>query len=648
MAKLFGTYAVLGMVPVLVLGVVLAASYRTEARRRGLAEGRTMATLFADTAIQPQLEGHPLADGLRLAEQIGVQRVVDRAIASGEVLRLRLRDQDGRVVYSHDGSGLTDKPDDESLDAAKGVVVAHLTHTNADANDTGPRGVAAVEVYLPMRDTGGRGQVGVLEMYLPYAPINRDITTGLHSLYRNLALGLAGIYVALFGLTLSVSRGLRRQVKLNAFLAEHHQLTTLPNRALFHRRAAAAVESAAAGQRPIAVAIVDLDRFKDVNDTLGHHNGDYLLTELANRLAEATRADDTVARLGGDEFGLLLRDVSDAEDVLWRLRDLIDREVEVNGLPLSVEASIGFVVAPEDGTDVDELLQRADVAMYVAKAQHAGVVRYDEAFDHYDAANLGLVGELRHAIEAGQLILEYLPMANVDGGEVERMEALVRWEHPVHGRLYPDRFLPLAEQTDVIHRLTEWVLETALTETRDMRSIGTDLTVAVNVSARNLTRPDFSARVADALSRVGVAPARLVIEITETALLTDPEGAAAVLRELRDLGVEVSLDDFGQGQTSLRYLSTLPLNELKIDRGFVSDMKTNPAHAAIVRSIVELGHNLAFRVVAEGVESQEILRALAATGCDVAQGFVLTRPLPADQLNRWLVAQRRAKALVRT
>ena len=256
--------------------------------------------------------------------------------------------------------------------------------------------------------------------------------------------------------------------------------------------------------------------------------------------------------------------------VLWLVRRVIAHEVSIGGLPLSVDASIGYVVAPEHGTDVDELLRLADVAMYVAKAQHAGVVRYDRAQNHYDPAKLTLMGELRQGIEADQLVLHYQPKVRVDDGRIDSVEALVRWQHPAHGLLAPDHFVPLAEQTDLIERLTGWVLTTAL---RDLVALGpaaAGLTMAVNVSARNLGRAGFADRVAQTLARAGAPADRLVIEMTETALLTDPAGAAAVLREVSALGVKVSIDDFGSGQTSLGYLSTLPIDELKIDRSPVS------------------------------------------------------------------------------
>jgi predicted signal transduction protein with EAL and GGDEF domain len=345
---------------------------------------------------------------------------------------------------------------------------------------------------------------------------------------------------------------------------------------------------------------------------------------------------DTVARLGGDEFGIILRDVTDPAEVLWRIRAVIEDEVSVGGLPLSVDSSIGFVVAPADGTDLDQLLQGADVAMYVAKEQHSGVVRYRPDQNHYDAANLALIGELRHAIEIDQLVLHYQPKANLATGEVDSMEALVRWRHPTLGLLYPDRFVPLVEQTDLIDKLTEWVLRKALSDLRRLGPSALHVTVAVNVSARNLGRPGFAELVTRSLGEAGVSPHRLVIEITETALLTDPAGAIVVLTKLDALGVRVSIDDFGCGQTSLGYLATLPIHELKIDRCFVGDMLVNPAHAAIVRSIIELGHNLHLHVVGEGVESMETWEALRASGCDAAQGYLLARPMPVEHLREWL------------
>ena len=311
-------------------------------------------------------------------------------------------------------------------------------------------------------------------------------------------------------------------------------------------------------------------------------------------------------------------------------------QVELRGLPIAVEASIGYAVAPDDGTDVGDLLQRADVAMYVAKARHAGVVRYDVADDDYRAENLELIADFRRGVDAGELVLHYQPKANLADGRIVAVEALVRWNHPTRGLLYPDAFVPLVEPTQLVERLTEAVLDAALD---DVQTLPEGIDVAVNVSARNLADTRFAERVLERLRQRGVEPERLIVEITETALLDDPAGAAEVLAQLHASGVRVSIDDFGQGNTSLAYLATLPVDELKIDRSFVADMLTNDAHSAIVRSIIELAHNLFVRVVAEGVETAEVLDSLREMRCDIAQGYVLARPLPLDVLCAWLAAK---------
>lgn len=636
MIRLFMIYAAISLAPVLMLGAVLAASYRSDARDRGLAQGRSEAALVAQTAVEPLLAGQPLSEGLTSIEMSGLERL--SAVSDQSMVRLRLRDLQGRVVYSDDGSGMAGGPDDEALEAASGNAITILTHLNGDSNDTGASGVAVVEIYRALMAGTPPRAVGVLELYLPYSPIEHDVTAGLSHLYRNLVIGLTLLWLVLFAVCFSVTRGLRRQVALTTFLSEHDNLTGLPNRRLFHRQAEAALAEAAHNDAPVAIAIIDLNRFKEINDTLGHHSGDRVLVELARRLKCSVSVRDTVARLGGDEFGLILHGVADAAALSSRLKGVIDHDVDVDGLRLSIEASVGFVVAPDDGSDVQELLQRADVAMYVAKVRQIGVLRYDPHDDHYDADNLGLIADLRRGIDAGELVLHYQPKTRVIDGNVEAVEALVRWRHPVHGMLPPDRFIPLAEKTDLMDKLTMWVLTAALKEIRDLGPLGARLSVAVNVSARDLSHPYFAEHVIETLDRLGVPAQRLVVELTETALLTDPIRAAGVLAALAAAGVKISLDDFGSGQTSLGYLSTLPVHELKIDQSFVGDMTKDKSHDAIVRSLIDLGHNLGLRVVAEGVDTSGVLLRLRAAGCDIAQGFLLARPMPIDQLNAWLAA----------
>ena len=626
-------YAVVTLIPVLVLGVVLALSARAEARSRGLDRGRDDAVLIAQTAVAPLLDSRPLAGTVPPAEHDRLQRVVSQAVNKGEILRLRLRNLSGQVVYSDDGSGFSSKPEDEAVDAARGEVVAQLTRLNKDANDTGAAGVPAVEVYQPLMTGQPAHRVGVLELYLPYAPIDRDIAGALRVTYLDLAVGLVALYLVLLAISASVTRGLRREAATNAFLAGHDPLTGLPNRMLFHERGRHALARRGRRREPVAVAIVDLDRFKAVNDSLGHHNGDVLIRQVASRLAGTVREGDTVARLGGDEFGLILVNPQDAADALFRIRSVIEEELEIQGLPLSVEASVGYAVSPPDSRDFDEMLQLADVALYHAKEHHLGVARYEASQNAYDATSLALVAELRRAIEDDQLVLHYQPKNHLPNGRIEAVEALVRWQHRVHGLLYPDRFLPLVEQTGLIDDLTRWVIDRALA---DLKLLPEGLAVSVNVSARNLVRPEFASSVCAAVSRAGVDPARLIVELTETALLVDPARAAEALTSLAGVGIRASIDDFGRGHTSLGYLSELPLAEIKIDRSFVSDMLTNPAHAAIVRSVVDLGHNLGLAVVGEGVETEEVRRQLTQVGCDIAQGYLFARPMPLTELRAWL------------
>jgi diguanylate cyclase len=638
LTRLLVAYASVALVAVCALGAVLAITYRNGANRRGLAEGRSEAALLAQTAVEPQLGGRPLSEKLSPRELAELTRLSHRAVDARHILRLRIRDLAGNVVFSGDGSGFGDRPEDEALKAARGAVVARLTHLNADDRE-GPLGVAAVEVYLPLTVGAQDRRVGVLEVYLPYAPIVRDVDSDLDVLYRDLGIGLAGLYLLLLAVGLSVTRGLRREAAVNSFQAHHDALTGLPNRTLFLQRAQQASDQARAEGRPATIAIVDLDRFKDINDTLGHASGDQLLQELAHRLEANLPATATVARLGGDEFGLILRDAPTPEAELWRLRSVICSDVEIRGLSLSVEPSIGFAVLLGEEPGVDIQLQHADVAMYAAKAKHAGVLKYAPELDHYDPENLALIAELRTAIRAGELVLHYQPKTTLATGEANSVEALVRWQHPKHGLLAPGRFLPLAEQTDLIDELTTWVLGRALDEVAQLEQRDVLLSVAVNISARSITGVDFAERVVSALRERGLPPDRLLLEVTETALLVDPNKAADVLNTLTAAGIQISLDDFGRGQTSLSYLSALPIRELKIDRSFVTDMDEHSAHAAIVRSVIDLGHNLSMRVVAEGIETQAVLDRLRSIGCDQAQGYLLARPMPVDRLHEWLLTR---------
>jgi diguanylate cyclase len=447
-------------------------------------------------------------------------------------------------------------------------------------------------------------------------------------------LALAGFLL----LTLGYQRQLIRQAAASHHQALHDPLTGLPNRELFGDRVEQAIRASDRGLQPASLLLLDLDRFKDVNDTLGHHHGDLLLREVASRLTGTLRAVDTVARLGGDEFAVLLPDATadGAAAVAQKVRAALHQPLTLDGLGLDLDASIGIAVYPDHGGDAAELLQHADVAMYAAKQTHAGFVVYDPAVDQHSPRRLALLGGLRRALERDELVLHYQPKADLHTGQVLGAEALVRWQHPAHGLLGPGEFVPLAERTGLIHPLTRWVLDAALRQAAEWRQAGHDLSMSVNVSTRSLLDREFPDQVADRLTAWQVPATSLVLEVTESAVMADPALALEILGRLHALGVGLALDDFGTGYSSMAYLKALPVDELKVDRSFVGQMATSNSDAVIVRSTIDLGHNLGLHVVAEGVENQATWEELAALGCDTAQGYHLGRPMPADELEQWL------------
>jgi diguanylate cyclase (GGDEF)-like protein/PAS domain S-box-containing protein len=435
---------------------------------------------------------------------------------------------------------------------------------------------------------------------------------------------------------------LKRQAELNRHQALHDSLTGLPNRVLFRERIEQALKRAERDGDQVAVLLMDLDRFKEVNDALGHHAGDALLVEVGRRLPAVLRGSDTVARLGGDEFGMLLIAPGGAERVVplvERIHRALQEPVVVSDLPLEIEASVGVSVYPADGLDSETLLRRADVAMYSAKESNLPYAFFDEASHHQDPTRLTLVAELRRALEERELVLHYQPKAILDGAAITSVEALVRWEHPERGLLAPDEFIGLAERTGLIRPLTLYVIDEALRQCRAWQAEGLELSVAVNLSARNLLDFEFPARVEELLERWQVERGRLELEITESTMLADPARTKLILDRLSGMGVRLSIDDFGTGYSSLAYLKRLPVDEIKIDRSFVMNMAHDEDDAVIVRSTIDLGRNLGLEVVAEGVETVEAWERLKALGCTIAQGYYLSPPVAAEHLSEWLRAK---------
>src|SRR5215218_1843817 len=426
----------------------------------------------------------------------------------------------------------------------------------------------------------------------------------------------------------------------------HDALTGLPNRTLFRDRIEQAITSGRRADVASAVMLIDLDHFKEINDTLGHHAGDRLLEEVAHRLERSLGERDTVARLGGDEFGVLLpalRRPGDANVVARQLLAGLREPFSIDGLTLEVDASIGMACHPAHGTGVETLIQRADIAMYSAKEGGGGHAMFEARLDRFSPRRLSLAGGLRQAIQNGEITLFFQPKAELDTGTVIGVEALARWEHPRLGLVGPTEFVPIAEQTGLIAPLTSYVLDAALHQVREWMDEGRELSVAVNLSARSFLDAQLAIEIPRLLEKYGVNARLLELEITESMLMLDPGRAQAVLERLSRIGLTLSVDDFGTGYSSLANLKRLPVDVIKIDKSFVMDMAIDASDAAIVRSTIDLAHNLGLRVVAEGVESHQSWTRLTELGCDLAQGFYVSRPLPAPDLAK-LLYERRADA----
>ncbi len=458
-------------------------------------------------------------------------------------------------------------------------------------------------------------------------------------------IGALGAFVLAIVIRMAGATGEKKE-RAEAQLAHqalHDMLTGLPNRGMFYERTEDVLDRAKADGSSTAVMLFDLDRFKEINDTMGHNYGDRVLTEVGPRVTSVLRDGDTLARLGGDEFCVLLPRVhgeSDAVQVANRIIAVLEFPFEVEGTILGIEASCGISLAPADGHSADLLLQRADVAMYVAKESQARVVVYRNELDVNTPDRLALLGDLRAAVARGEFVLHYQPKASLRTGQVEGAEALVRWKHPTLGLLYPDSFIPEAERTGLIEPITHWVLDEALHQWRRWmdgtdRSDSAELSVAVNLSTRSLLDASLPEVVQAAVDRWRVPAHLLDLEITETIIMTDPARARRVLTELAQMGVTLSIDDFGTGYSSLAYLRDLPVHQLKIDRTFVQDMGGDSDDEVIVRAVVDLARNLGLRTIAEGVEDRETWEHLSRLGCDSAQGFFLARPMPAGEFRAW-------------
>jgi diguanylate cyclase (GGDEF)-like protein len=629
-----GRFVVLSGVLVVAIGAVLAVVMHGRIQHRALRDAERTVAAVARVGVYPQLRPGDLDGPMSGARRRELDVVLGEATRQDAgLVHARLYTGDGTAVWSDDREvALNRAPEHDAglLRALGGTTDSKVEHGSTDVG----QGAKLLEVYVPLRRRPDAPVEGAFEAYLPYAPVADAIKSDTTLVVAALGLGLALLCASLLRIVALASRRLRRQ-------ALHDALTGLPNRTQLGRQGTRSLALARKQGRRAALLLIDLDRFKEVNDTLGHDHGDQLLIDVAARLRSALRGEDVLARLGGDEFAILLPDVPHrgaVAEVATRLHRALEEPFALRGVAVSLEASVGVAVCPDDGHDITTLLRRADVAMYEAKESGAAIESYAAERDPYSPGRLALLSELRTAIDTDELVLHYQPKVSLAQDRVIGVEALVRWEHPTRGLLGPGEFLPLAERTGLVADLTRWVLRTAIAQCAAWARDGVDLPVAVNLAAANIVDATLPEVVAGLLTEYGLHGDRLECEISEHTVMTDPRRASEVLAALRSLGVRLSLDDFGTGQSSLSYLKRLPLDEVKIDRSFVLGMDRDEGDAAIVRSTIDLARHLGLEVVAEGVETVEVYRDLAELHCDVAQGFFLSRPLPVAEVPGWVAA----------
>ena len=561
--------------------------------------------------------------------------VADAYILVGDTVALELYSRDGRVTYATDRSLVGKRPTDAPNARAT------LGHGNVGKTVEVVNSRKILKVFVPVPFVGSDEPAGVLALSQDYQPIVQAGRKGLLPVVGVLQLVLLTLYLSLFPLLRRVTARLRGQVEQIEKLALYDALTGLANRRLFHDRVEQAFLAARRSGEGFSLMLLDLDRFKEINDTLGHQTGDAVLEHFATRLKEVARASDTVARLGGDEFALVLNGAHDGASALFvaeRIRRALEDPFVIDELSLQLETSIGIAVFPQHGDDAEQLLKHADVALYASKDAHAPIV-YAAEHDQHPADSLELVAQVRRAIEDEQLVVHFQPEVDLATGETRRLEALVRWDHPERGLLLPEAFIPLARQSALVRPITRHVLDVALRQCRAWHDAGIEVGVAVNLAGRDLQDSRLEEEVSDALRRWKLAPELLELEIPESAVISERERMHKMLSRLNERGVRIAVDDFGSGYASLSHLRQLPVDVLKIDKSFVRNVASDGEDQAIVRSTIELAHSLGITVVAEGVESEDVLQQLRALGCDLAQGFCLAHPAAAGEITDWLVGR---------
>lgn len=598
---------------------------------RAADDGRESAEVIAASLVQPHLHAADVLAGQLTADDIGeMQAAVGVLRRNGRLV--------GLGVWRHDGSPLF-------LDDAVTAGRLRLSHSDLERAASGEpwtvhradsdgEGHLEVIVPLPSERASNTAVASVVKVVLPRAELT---AAAAERLTRQQIWTTLILLSPVLGLVLLQWRLRRRQEE-----RRRDPLTGLLNRRALVEDCPRLLAKAT-HQRPLALLVIDLSEFKTINSTLGHPAGNTLLQQVAAALKAAVRPGDLVFRLGGDEFAVLLRDLRDASGAQKRaeslLRHLREASFRVDDVDLVVDAGVGVALAPEHGTTVADLLQRADVAMYQAKRAESGTMLYDASTDEHDVGELSMGTELRRALENEEFVLHYQPKISLADHRVTSVEALVRWQHPTRGLLPPGVFLPALERSGLMRPLTRWVLREAIHQAGSWRRAGMPLAVAVNISPRSLLEDDLPARVLAKLLAADLPACFLELEITETAVMTDPKKAAMVLAQLNARGIKVSIDDFGAGYTSLAHLRTLPIAALKIDRSLISHMLERDEDHAVTEALINLAHRLGLTVIAEGIETDAVLDRLTRLGCDEAQGYLISKPVAPDALEGWMAAR---------
>jgi len=644
-------FAFVSILAMAALGCALVWVTSTVMRQQAVDDGIASAESVLTYAVRP-LPLSAFTNGqLTTDERLSVDHAVD---GFGDRLTdLRLWSPVGTLMYSKSGatSGFPDTArNKQALDGSPNAEVIVDVRRSSEAEKPGAQ-KQVLDVYLPVRasDTSTGADeaanvsastvVGTAEVMLDHTASTETLQAAVARVALVVAGGLVALWVLLFRTVWSTSKRLQSTALENARLALLDSLTGLPNRRLLAERMQHTVAEAQSTGGRLGMVLLDIDRFKDINDSLGHDHGDELLEQVATRLRQALRDEDIVARLGGDEFAILLTDVrsvEDAERLARRVRDLFVPPFQLGEMSLHVETSVGVACLPDHASDASSLMRTADVAMYTAKHHRTGVATYSPDEDHSSPARLVLLGDLHRALdpaddEARTLEMHYQPKVDLDTGRILGLEALMRWRHPTRGLLAPSVFIPLAEQSGIIHRLTRYALTESVRQLAVWVAEGRSTPVAVNLSAHDVTSTRVVEVIEELLVEHDVPAALLEVEITETALVADPSRVVPVLGRLADLGVRVAIDDFGIGNTSIAQLRDLPVAELKIDRLFVADLGDGGRESAhvVVQAMVDLAHSFGLSVVAEGVEDEMAAATLRRLSVDQAQGFLYSPAVPA-------------------